>query len=67
MSLLSGVFLLNLQMVRQAHGASDIPFYLSADRIVLPKDGEAIIRSIMEQFPDVHPGIVVLDTLNRPR
>jgi len=58
-------FVARVEAFRQAHGASDIPFYLSADRIVLPKDGAAIIRSIMEQFPDVHPGVVVLDTLNR--
>lgn len=43
----------------------DLPFFLSADRIVLPQDGEAIVGSIRRQFPDVSPGVVVLDTLNR--
>jgi AAA domain len=38
---------------------------LSADRIVLPQDGAAVVQSIRQQFPDVKPGVVVLDTLNR--
>jgi RecA-family ATPase len=32
---------------------------------VLPTDGAAIVQSIRQQFPDVKPGVVVLDTLNR--
>jgi hypothetical protein len=47
------------------HNVNDLPFYLSTDRIVLPRDGNAIITSIKQNFPDVTPGIVVLDTLNR--
>jgi hypothetical protein len=58
-------FAARIEAWRLEHGAPDIPFYLSADRIVLPQDGAAVIRSIREQFPDVLPGIVVLDTLNR--
>jgi hypothetical protein len=38
---------------------------LSADRIVLPQDGAAVVQSIRAQFPGVKPGVVVLDTLNR--
>jgi hypothetical protein len=37
--------------------------YLSADRIVLPQDGAAVVQSIRQQFPGVKPGVVVLDTL----
>jgi hypothetical protein len=58
-------FVARIEAFRQVHCVSDIPFYLSADRIVLPQDGVAVVRSIKDQFPDVKPGIVVLDTLNR--
>jgi hypothetical protein len=58
-------FLARVEAFRRAHRVSDIPFYLSADRIVLPKDGKAVVQSIRDQFPDVRPGVVVLDTLNR--
>jgi hypothetical protein len=58
-------FTARVEAFRLEHGAPDIPFYLSADRIVLPQDGAAVVKSIREQFPDVRPGIVVLDTLNR--
>lgn len=50
---------------RKQHSVIDIPLYLSTDRIVLPQDGEAVVRSINSQFPTVQPGVVVLDTLNR--
>jgi len=49
----------------KAHSVDDLSFYLSTDRIVLPRDGPAIIASIKQNFPEVKPGIVVLDTLNR--
>jgi hypothetical protein len=58
-------FTARIEAFRQAHGWNDIPFYLSADRILLPQDGEAIVRAIKEQFPGVKPGVVTLDTLNR--
>jgi hypothetical protein len=58
-------FVARVEAFRQAHAVTDIPFYLSADRIVLPQDGGAVVQSIRDQFPDVHPGVVVLDTLNR--
>ena len=58
-------FVARVEAFRRAHDVTDIPFYLSADRIVLPQDGAAVVQSIRDQFPDVHPGIVVLDTLNR--
>lgn len=58
-------FAARIEAWRLEHGAPDIPFYLSADRIVLPQDGAAVVKSIREEFPDVLPGIVVLDTLNR--
>ncbi len=58
-------FVARVEAFRAAHRISDIPFYLSADRIVLPKDAEAVVRSIKDQFPDIRPGVVVLDTLNR--
>jgi hypothetical protein len=58
-------FVARVEAFRQTHRVEDIPFYLSADRIVLPQDGGAIVGSIRSQFPDVRPGIVVLDTLNR--
>lgn len=58
-------FLARVEAFRQAHRVSDMPFYLSADRILLPRDGGDLVRSIIDQFPDVHPGVVVLDTLNR--
>ncbi len=58
-------FTARVEAFRLEHGAPDIPFYLSADRIVLPQDGAAVVKSIREQFPEVCPGIVVLDTLNR--
>jgi AAA domain len=54
-----------IEAFRLEHGAPDIPFFLSSDRIVLPQDGAAVVKSIREQFPEVRPGIVVLDTLNR--
>jgi hypothetical protein len=54
-----------IEAFRLEHGVANIPFYLSADRIVLPQDGAAVVKSIREEFPDVRPGIVVLDTLNR--
>lgn len=50
---------------RRAHSTSDLPFYLSTDRITLPQDGGAVVASIKAEFPTVRPGIVVLDTLNR--
>src|SRR6266404_6338615 len=58
-------FVARVEAYRQVHGVSDIPFYLSADRIVLPQDGEAIVQSVKNQFQGVKPGVVVLDTLNR--
>ena len=58
-------FVARVEAFRQVHGVLDVPFYLSADRIVLPQDGDAVLRSIRQQFPDVYPGLVVLDTLNR--
>jgi hypothetical protein len=58
-------FVARVEAFRQVHGVSDAPFYLSADRIVLPQDGAAVVQSIKAQFTDVKPGIVVLDTLNR--
>lgn len=58
-------FVARLQAFRDAHDVVDMPFYLSADRIMLPHDGFAIVDSIKRQFPEVAPGIVVLDTLNR--
>lgn len=58
-------FVARVEAFRRAHDVTDIPFYLSADRIVLPQDGAAVVQSIQGQFPDVHPGVVVLDTLNR--
>jgi AAA domain len=54
-----------VEAFRKGYSISDIPFYLSTDRIVLPQDGEAVVASIKKQFPTVHPGIIVLDTLNR--
>jgi hypothetical protein len=58
-------FVARVEAFRRVHRVADIPFYLSADRIVLPQDGEAVVTSIRAQFPDVTPGVVVLDTLNR--
>jgi hypothetical protein len=58
-------FVARVEAFRRAHNVTDIPFYLSADRIVLPQDGAAVVGSIRRQFPDVRPGVVVLDTLNR--
>jgi hypothetical protein len=58
-------FVARVEAFRKAHQVSDIPFYLSADRIVLPQDGAAVVQSIRGQFPGVKPGVVVLDTLNR--
>ena len=54
-----------VEAFRRAYEVSEIPFYLSANRIVLPTDGKSILRAIRLQFPILHPGIVVLDTLNR--
>jgi hypothetical protein len=58
-------FTARIEAFRIEHGAPDIPFFLSADRIVLPQDGAAVVESIRREFPEVRPGIVVLDTLNR--
>ena len=58
-------FTARIEAFKLEHGVADIPFYLSSDRIVLPQDGAAVVRSIREEFPEVRPGIVVLDTLNR--
>jgi AAA domain/CHC2 zinc finger len=58
-------FVARVEAFRRAHNVADIPFYLSADRIVLPQDGAAVVQSIRAQFPGVKPGVVVLDTLNR--
>jgi hypothetical protein len=58
-------FIARIQAFKDAHKITDVPFYLSADRIVLPQDGAAVVASIRQQFPDVKPGVVVLDTLNR--
>lgn len=54
-----------IQAFKDVHKAADIAFHLSSDRILLPQDGPAVVRSIRDQFPGVPPGIVVLDTLNR--
>jgi hypothetical protein len=37
-------FVARIEAFRQVHGVSDVPFYLSADRIVLPQDGAAIVQ-----------------------
>jgi AAA domain len=58
-------FTARIEAWRLEHGAVDIPFFLSADRIVLPQDGAAVVGSIRRDFPEISPGIVVLDTLNR--
>jgi hypothetical protein len=58
-------FVARVEAFRQEHRIADIPFFLSADRIVLPQDGAAVVQSIKDQFPGVKPGVVVLDTLNR--
>ena len=58
-------FVARVEAFRRTHRAKDIPFYLSSDRIVLPQDGEAVVIAIRAQFPEVMPGVVVLDTLNR--
>jgi KaiC/GvpD/RAD55 family RecA-like ATPase len=59
-------FLARVEAFRLAYNVPDMmPFYLSADRIVLPENGKDIIQSIKAQFPDVKPGVIVLDTLNR--
>lgn len=58
-------FIARVEAFRRVHGAEDFPFYLSADRIVLPQDSAAVVQSIKAQFPDVKPDVVVLDTLNR--
>jgi hypothetical protein len=59
-------FVARVEAFRRAHDVKgDIPFYLSADRVVLPGDGPAIVQAIRREFSDVVPGIVVLDTLNR--
>lgn len=58
-------FVARVEAFRQMHQIVDIPFYLSADRIILPQDGAAVVQSIRKEFPQVKPGIVVLDTLNR--
>jgi hypothetical protein len=50
---------------RQEFNVTDIKLYLSGDRIVLPTDGAAVVQSIRQQFPEISPGVVVLDTLNR--
>lgn len=58
-------FIARVEAFRRAHSMPDIPFYLSADRIHLPQDAAAIVSSINDEFPEIKPGIVVLDTLNR--
>jgi hypothetical protein len=58
-------FVARVEAFRRAHAVTDIPFYLSADRIVLPQDGTAVVQSVKAQFPGVKPGVVVMDTLNR--
>jgi hypothetical protein len=58
-------FVARVEAFRRTHNIADIPFYLSADRIVLPQDGQAVVAAIRAEFPDVKPGVVVLDTLNR--
>jgi hypothetical protein len=56
-------FAKRIEAFRQAHNITDIPFYLSCDRIVLPQDVNAVVAAIEAQ--DFRPGIVVIDTLNR--
>lgn len=58
-------FTARAEAFRRAHDVVDLPFYLSADRISLPRDGPLVVSSIQRQFPGVKPGVVVLDTLNR--
>jgi hypothetical protein len=53
-----------VEAFRQTHKVDDIPLRISGDRLQLPSDVMAIIKSIREQF-ETPPGIVVLDTLNR--
>ncbi|MCK1542203.1 AAA family ATPase [Bradyrhizobium sp. 160] len=54
-----------VEAFRKQHDVDDIPFYLSGNRVVLPQDGAAVLKAIEDEFPEVHPGVVVLDTLNR--
>jgi hypothetical protein len=58
-------FVARVEAFRRTHRVDDIPFHLSADRILLPQDGAAVVASIRAEFPNVKPGVVVLDTLNR--
>lgn len=54
-----------IEAFRREHHVSDMPFYLCTQRLALPPDGETILADIRQQLPDVEPGIVVIDTLNR--
>jgi len=38
-----------IEAFRLEHGSPDIPFFLSSDRIVLPHDGAAVVKSIREE------------------
>ncbi|HZV07282.1 MAG TPA: AAA family ATPase [Gemmataceae bacterium] len=58
-------FSARVEAFRKQHDVTDLPFYLSGNRVVLPHDGPAVIKAMEDEFPHVHPGIVVLDTLNR--
>lgn len=61
-------FAARIEAFRRAHHVTDdedLPFFLSAERIILPQDTDAIVGSIRRQFPDERPGVIVLDTLNR--
>jgi hypothetical protein len=51
---------------RRHHGEeNDPPLYLCCNRVLLPDNGMEIVKAIEHDFPDVKPGVVVLDTLNR--
>jgi hypothetical protein len=58
-------FSARVEAFRRQHDVTDLPFYLSGNRVVLPQDGPAVVKAIEDEFPDVMPGVVVLDTLNR--
>lgn len=59
-------FTARVEAFRQHYeSVEDPPLYLCGNRVLLPDNGAEIVKAIEADFPEVKPGIVVLDTLNR--
>ena len=64
-ALAGGQSLVGAMKLRLANPGTLVDIAGIAELKGIKQDGAAVVKSVREQFPEVRPGIVVLDTLNR--